>query len=286
MKLTQTLFILTVLSAGGIGRTAAQIPISGDSLSLPDAIGVEEISFSTEVLSVDTVPKLYRNIYAQPYSLTKNVYPNSGRRWANTGVLCGAFVGTLVVLECLPEDATSWNRAELRSVPLFKRWYNHIFKDGPEWDHDKWVFNYFLHPYAGAVYFMSSRSCGYGFWRSMFYCSLISNIGWEFGIEAFNERPSYQDMVITPVVGSCIGELFYRLKRHIVWNNYEVAGSRFLGGVVAFFIDPVNEFLNYFRGSDTRRMHLGAKPRASRLQSSFSPMAWNGAPGITLNVSF
>lgn len=28
----------------------------------------------------------------------------------------------------MPEDATSWNRAELQDVPLFKRWHNHVIK--------------------------------------------------------------------------------------------------------------------------------------------------------------
>lgn len=74
--------------------------------------------------------------YKQPYSLTGNSY-DWHRLWINTATLSGAFVGTLLVLECLPEDATSWNRAELQDVPLFKRWHNHVIKKGPEWDHDK-----------------------------------------------------------------------------------------------------------------------------------------------------
>lgn len=44
------------------------------------------------------------------------------RREQIQSALSGAFVGTLLVLECLPEDATAWNRAELQDVPLFKRW--------------------------------------------------------------------------------------------------------------------------------------------------------------------
>lgn len=49
--------------------------------------------------------------YAMPYSLTGNTY-DWHRLWINTATLSGAYVGTLLVLECLPEDATSWNRAE------------------------------------------------------------------------------------------------------------------------------------------------------------------------------
>jgi len=165
------------------------------------------------------------SLYELPYSVTGESR-DWHRLWINTATLSGAFVGTLLVLECLPEDATSWNRAELQDVPLFKRWHNHVFKKGPEWDHDKFYFNYLLHPYAGAAYFMAARSCGFNFWRSALYGSVISTVGWEFGIEAFMERPSIQDIFITPIVGSCIGEGFYHTKRWLVDNDYRLFGLR------------------------------------------------------------
>ncbi len=204
------------------------------------------------------------SIYHKPYSVTAKAY-DWHRLWINTAALSSAFVGTLLVLECLPEDATSWNRAELQDVPLFKRWRNHVLKKGPEWDHDKFYFNYILHPYAGAVYYMSARSCGFNAWQSLLYCSLISNVGWEFGIEAFMERPSYQDMLITPLVGSLIGEGFYKAKRHIVNNGYRLLGSSVLGNVTAFLIDPVNEVMGLFTGNPARK-----KPQRKAASASVS----------------
>lgn len=194
-----------------------------------------------------------RSPYELPYSMTGNSY-DWKRLWVNTGVLSSAFVGTLLVLECLPEDATSWNRAELQDVPLFRRWHNHVIKEGPEWDHDKFYFNYILHPYAGAVYFMSARSCGFNFWRSFLYSSIVSTVGWEFGIEAFMERPSIQDIFITPIVGSCIGEYFYNVKRRLVDNDYCFLGSSVMGGIVAWLIDPVNEFTGLWLDNPARRI--------------------------------
>lgn len=190
--------------------------------------------------------------YEQPYSTTA-YSPDWRRLWTNTATLGSAFVGTLLVLECLPEDATSWNRAELQDVPLFKRWYRHVIKKGPEWDHDKFYFNYLLHPYAGAAYFMAARSCGFNFWKSALYGSIVSTVGWEFGIEAFMERPSIQDLFITPIVGSCIGEGFYRVKRWLVDNDYQLFGSPLLGNVLAFLVDPVNEFTGLWLGNPARR---------------------------------
>ena len=99
------------------------------------------------------------------------------------------------------------------------------------------------------------------------------------------ERPSYQDMIITPVVGSMIGELFYRAKRHIVEHDYTLNGSPVLGNIVVFLIDPVNEVVNLFRGSDTRRMHLGRDKRP-QLESSLVPVGPGGTAGFSLSVRF
>lgn len=222
------------------------------------------------------------SIYDLPYSVTGRSY-DWPRLWINTGVLVGAFVGTLAVLECLPEDATSWNRAELQDVPLGRRWDEHVIKEGPEWDHDKFIFNYVLHPYAGAAYFMAARSCGFNMWQSFLYCSLISNVGWEYGIEAFMERPSIQDLIITPVVGSAIGEGFYRVKRHLVANDYCLFGSSVLGNIVAFFIDPVNEVVGLFAGNPARRV---SKRLAAEKSISLIPTITPGFKGFTLTATF
>lgn len=223
--------------------------------------------------------------YTLPYSFTGNSY-DWHRLWINTAVLSGAFVGTLLVLECLPEDATSWNRAELQDVPLFKRWHDHVIKEGPEWDHDKFYFNYILHPYGGAAYFMTARSCGFNFWRSALYCSIISTVGWEYGIEAFMERPSIQDLFITPIVGSCIGEGFYHVKRWLVYNDYCLFGSPVLGGILAFLVDPVNEFTGVWLGNPARKT---ARERASSdrgRQSSLMPVINRNFNGFTWMSTF
>ncbi|MCM1504138.1 MAG: DUF3943 domain-containing protein [Muribaculum sp.] len=244
----------------------------------------------------NTIP----SIYTKPYSLTLNI-PKWKRLWVNTAVLAGTFVSTLFVLECLPEDATSWNRASLQKDPPLKRWYNNVFKRGPEWDHDKIIFNYVLHPYAGAVYFMSARTCGFNYWRSLLYCTCVSTIGWEYGIEACMERPSIQDLFITPIIGSLFGEGFYRAKRHIVSHDYSLLGSKIIGNAVVFLIDPVNEVIDLFRGSPERRLHLGRKTildsaeladlprptdRSASLQSSFMPCIPGCVAGFSINVTF
>lgn len=221
------------------------------------------------------------SIYELPESWTLSS-PNWHNLWLNTAVYAGAMVGTLGVLECLPEDATSWNRAEIQQTPMFKRWFRNVFKLGPKWDTDSWIFNYIMHPYAGAVYFMSARSSGFNYWGSLLYCTCISSIFWEFGIEAFMERPSIQDLFVTPLVGSLIGEGFYRLKRRLVTDDFRICGSPVLGGVVAFLIDPVNEVLGLFTGNPAR----AEAARLRGVRSSIMPSTVAGAPGFTFSCTF
>ncbi len=269
------------------------ILVTDTVVSTPPEVVTEEEVIEVQEAVIDTIlpplpdfsNPLYDNIYARPYSLTREDKRKWGRLAANTGVLVGAFVGTLFVLECLPEGATAWNRSEYEDMTLGQRWHKYVIEEGPHWDHDRWIFNYVLHPYAGAVYFMAARSCGFNFWRSFLYCSIISNVCWEFGIEAFMERPSVQDLIITPVVGSCLGELFYRIKRNIVNHDYTLCGSKILGNAVAIFCDPVNEVINLFRGSDTRRMHLG-RDASPVIESQLLPMGPGATPGFSFTMTF
>ncbi len=295
----RTGIIAAILSAatcmGAKAQNAVSFPETPDSIGLPaPAIEILMRPYRASEASLDTAgiadalagsyarPKRL-SLYTLPYSLKTN-QPDWPKLWVNTAVLIGAYVGTLVVLECLPEDATSWNRAEIQRVPPFTRWYRNVFKKGPEWDHDNPIFNYVLHPYAGAAYFMAARDAGFNFYRSMLYSAIISTVGWEFGIEAFMERPSIQDIFVTPIVGSVIGELFYKLKRVIVAHDYTLGGSRILGNVVAFLIDPVNEVVGLFRGNEARRLHMGRKP--ADIRSSLLPAAAGCKVGFTFSCTF
>ncbi len=303
--------VMFLLSASGIATARSEQAPDSTVFTLPPLTLNSETNIETDSLwsfnrlmaTPDTTlsmlptrefsaPPAILSLYELPYS--RHTRQNNWKGlWTNTAVLSGAFISTLLVLECLPEEATAWNRAEIQSVPMFKRWFRNIFKRGPEWDHDKVIFNFILHPYAGAVYFMAARTQGFSFGQSMLYSACISTIGWEFGIEAFMERPSYQDLVITPVVGSLIGEGFYRIKRHIVSHDYRLAGSPILGNIVAFLVDPVNEVVGLFRGNKERRLHLGRKedPEAPlrhdhSVQSSLMPTLVNGAPGFSFTCTF
>lgn len=290
MRLTILITILLALSGSVNIRAAAatsgvtdvaQIPALS-SIPTAKAADARLLPAPASLIEPKTVTP---SVYMFPYSWRRTCTPNWHRMWVNTAVLTGAFVSTLFVLELLPEDATAWNRREIESKPFYKRWADNIFRLNPEIDHDNLVFNYILHSYAGAAYFMSARSCGFNFFQSMLYSALISTIGWEFGIEACMERPSYQDLFITPVLGSLFGEGFYRLKRLLVNNNYEIFGSQILGHIVAFFLDPVNEVVGALSPGTCRSIGPGCLTSQPLLIPS-PGVGSSSAIGFTISATF
>lgn len=274
---------VSVLSLKAAAESVDSIlPVLVDSIVSP-RMAIDSIAFADSAVQFDAAQKDFdfdsATIYDFPYSKSFS-RPNWNRLWVNTGVLMGAGVATMVVLEALPEGATAWNKAENQSTPLFERWADHV-KSGPVWDKDNHLFNYVLHPYAGAVYYMSARSCGFNCWGSFLYCFCVSTFFWEYGFEAFNEIPSVQDLVITPVAGLILGEAFYLAKRKIVENGYTLLGSKVLGYAAAWLVDPFNETIGYFYGdqrkasrrADSRKGLTGSSwilPSADGLQCGFS----------------
>lgn len=225
------------------------------------------------------------NIYDMAYSRTAN-YPNYKRLALNSGVLFGAGVTMLGVLYLLPEGATAWNKKEIEETPFFKRWWKNV-KAGPVVDNDNFLFNYILHPYGGAAYFMAARSQGFSMWYSALYCAGVSTIFWEYGIEAFMEIPSIQDLIITPVVGTAMGECFYLLKRHIVSNDHRLFGSKILGNIMVYFIDPVNEVIGIFAGNNTRKKKEVNQRNVEVVCAPYvNPIGVNSSIGLNLAIRF
>lgn len=251
-----------------------------------DTINAECIDsvYRSNVVNIKAEPKRRPNIYEMPYSATAS-YPNWGKLMRNTGILVAGGAATLLILEALPEDATQWSKAEQGNYNMWQRYRMH-FRKGPVWDKDKFIFNGVLHPYGGAAYYMSARSCGFNIWGSFIYSFAISSLFWEYGVECFNEIPSVQDLVITPVVGSIVGEGFYFAKRAILKNNYRILGSKALGYIVAFFLDPVNELIGYFSGEQRRWCRTHELRKATALSVDFRPEVNTGFVGGSLKVVF
>ena len=157
---------------------------------------------------------------------------------------------------------------------IFKKWHQHV-KEGPVTDKDDLFLNYIAHPYVGAWYYMAGRSSGVGIFGSFLYSFAFSTFFWEYGIEAFAEIPSKQDLIITPIGGSILGEGFYILKRHIIENDYELLNSKFFGKLMIWLMDPVTEITKlFFDRYDEDKVVV--MPMVSKHKNNFTyGISWN-----------
>jgi len=94
----------------------------------------------------------------------------------------------------------------------FNSWSSNV-KQGFEWDTDRFGMNFFAHPYSGAGYFNSARDAGYNIYESIPF-AVGGSLMWEYFGE--NSRPSYNDIVNTPVTGILLGEMSYRLSSNFL----------------------------------------------------------------------
>ena len=66
-------------------------------------------------------------------------------------------------------------------------------------------------------------------------------------VEAIFEQPSIQDIVITPTVGSLIGEYFYHLRRELEAKSFRVLDSELLGRPLYLAMDPYGTLSHVFQ---------------------------------------
>jgi hypothetical protein len=127
----------------------------------------------------------------------------------NVAVLLGAGAVAFGVTWALPEDVSQWDKS--RPISYYLR---RAYTEPPVWDDDHFVFNWVLHPLMGQYVYLMERNHGRSALRGLLL-STAASVGWEYGFEAFMERPSIQDLLITSPVGSVLGELSYRLTRRM-----------------------------------------------------------------------
>ena len=161
------------------------------------------------------------------------------RRLAEGFLYTQAFmISTVVALWMMPESVSKWDKNALEEKSLSQRWKEHV-QAGPVWDHDDFIINYIGHPVSGAWYYTAARGYGISPGGSFLYSAFLSTFVWEYGYEAFAEIPSWQDIFSTPIVGSFMGEGFYYLEKQIDKNDGEVLGSKTLGSISYFFLNPL-----------------------------------------------
>ena len=181
---------------------------------------------------------------------------DSERLWSQTKIMYGFGLGVMGILVLMPEDVTKWESSD---ETYFEKWWNNV-KAGPVWDRDQHWLNYLAHPYVGGAYYHVARKSGYRQWDSFLYSAFMSTFFWEYGIEAFAEIPSIQDLVVTPVAGWIVGEWMFETEQDIRLQGGTVLGSQTLGSFSLVLLDPVDaigEGINKLMGHEVLRAGSG-----------------------------
>lgn len=288
MQLNKNIYSL-LLTLIGIASFAQQFStINIDKLSLDKSLS--STNFSNNILE-NTNIKIYIIDKESLFQLNKTskandsivIYPPATKDYRKLGYNTALFAGTTVViygvLLLLPESVTKWDKEEMRKNGITAKWKENV-KAGPVVDSDNFFFNYVTHPYAGAVYYMTARSCGFNIFESFTYSAIMSTFFWEYGVEAFAEIPSVQDLIITPIVGSAMGEGFFYAKKSILKNDSRVLNSRFLGKTSLFFMDPFNTIMDGCGYKQKVKTQLNVAP------VGFNPYTKNTTWGLSFLASF
>ncbi len=120
----------------------------------------------------------------------------------------------------------------------------HNIKNGFVWDNDQFSTNLFSHPYHGNLYFNIARSNGMNFWQSIPY-AFGGSLMWEAAME--NEPPSINDFIATPIGGTALGEVTYRLS-NLLLDDSRQGMARFWRELAAGTINPMQGLNRLFSG--------------------------------------
>lgn len=240
----------------------------GDSNTLESQIGSDvpdSCSVHLDTIAIVIQDSLVLNLDTIVPLQTKDslVYPPPYHDWRRLGYDSSMYVGATIiafgVLWVMPESVTNWDKEAMKEKGILWKWKENV-KAGPVMDKDNWVLNWITHPYCGGVYYMTARSSGFTVLESFGYSTIMSTFFWEYGIEAFAEIPSIQDLIITPVVGSVMGEGFFYAKKSILKHDKKVLQSRALGITTLFLIDPFNTILDGFGYKEKVKTQMNIAP--------------------------
>lgn len=111
----------------------------------------------------------------------------------------------------------------------------------PVWDTDHWTYNYLVHSGMGALTYLAYRNRG-GKWWDSFIVSNLNSILYEYVLASSTQRPSKNDLIITPVGGLITGEAIYQLKKWMKKDGYLTVYEK----VSITLLDPYEVFRHWF----------------------------------------
>lgn len=149
----------------------------------------------------------------------------------DTGTIIGLQFLAVAITYVMPESFSSWTPEQKRNG--LKKYSHNI--GHPVMDKDAAYINYGLHPYWGATYYIRGRERGLDQTYSFAYSFALSAL-YEFGVEALAEKPSIQDLIATPVLGSLLGAYIVEPWRESIKSKQEL---RWYDHTVLVLTDPL-----------------------------------------------
>lgn len=103
-----------------------------------------------------------------------------------------------------------------KAVSLQK--YRRTFTLPPVWDSDHWSWNYEVHPVMGSFSYLAYRN-RQAHWLEAFAGAALNSAIYEYIIAGGTQQPSYNDLIVTPILGSLLGEGIYQLKKKMLRDH-------------------------------------------------------------------
>jgi hypothetical protein len=129
-------------------------------------------------------------------------------------------------------------------------WGDNI-RGGWEWDTDRFGVNFIGHPYTGSMYFNAARSNGFNYVQSIPF-TVGGSLMWEYFGE--KTKPSYNDIINTPINGIFFGEILYRLSSNIL-DDRTRGGERVFREILAALVSPMRGFNRLMQGKTKRLLN-------------------------------
>jgi len=197
------------------------------------SIGIHSYSQTDTIKKLDSTTHTNENCKIRKYPpyldtlnntlVLRNQHAPFGRKFLRaSGLVIAAEMVSFGALYSSPETFSKWDPKKLHD---FKLHYKEAFTMPPIIDHDYWYINYLGHPYQGAYTYNALRSQGANILQSSLFTVGHSTF-WEYVIEGSEERPSIQDLIVTPLGGIILGELCHAATVKMSTNGfkwYEIA---------------------------------------------------------------
>jgi hypothetical protein len=160
------------------------------------------------------------------------------KAWRAAKVILAGELAVMAFFAAMPTDFSNWNKNFYKDAPTnWKR----AFTMPPKIDDDPFLVNYIQHPLGGGIYYNGVRSQGATPLQSAFF-SFAESTFFEYFIESVAERPSIQDLIVTPLGGVIIGELEHQATMLMKRN-----GFNFVEKVAVFIINPMYVVFNGYK---------------------------------------